>query len=200
MKTCYRSACRFFLPLLAVVAALSGESRVSPPRAETLRSAPEGFFNLLTLPTEATPISRAHVEWDPAQALLLSVSLRDFLQNEDDSSFYLECIELATRYVPVVIAYDVADTRYLAQFEGVLFDHPIVGIRRERILFAPTRSRSIWIRDNGPIFAFDLEGQLIVLDSIYRSLEAEIESYSNLSLDVDSKDLAYDLAGFVDYR
>lgn len=198
MKACILSLRAIFTSTVAT--SLLAFAQANDLRTETIRFAPEDFFNLLTLPTEATPIVRPHVEWDAAQALLVSVPIKDMLQDAEISRFYLEYLALAARYVAVVIAYDVADTRYLAQFEDLLYSNDGLQGLEDRIHLAPTRSNSFWIRDNGPIFGFDAQGELIALDTIYRSLEGEIESFSNTIIDLDSKDLSYDFEAFIDYR
>ncbi|MDQ8197282.1 agmatine deiminase family protein [Pelagicoccus enzymogenes] len=197
MKTKLRSllavSTLFYLPALC-------DAQLSDVRTETIRSAPEGFFNLLTFPTEPLPVARLIAEWDPAQALLVSIPVKEFLRDESMHRFYGEYLSLALRHTQVVIAYDVADTRYLTNFEETLLKHLENREASEGIRYAPTRSRSIWIRDNGPTFAFDERAELIVIDSIYRQLEGEIDAFSNSSIDVDSKDLAYDLEAFVNFR
>lgn len=185
---------------IAVLASDLGFGRPNELRTETIGSVPSGFFNLMTRPTEPVDVSRAFTEWDTAQALLVSVPIKQFLQDESVARFYMEYLGIAAKYVPVVIAHDIADTRYLARFEDLFLKDPNFQGKQDRIHLAPTRSQSFWIRDNGPIFGFDSRGELLVLDTIYRSLEGEIEAFSNTDIDLDSKDLAYDFEAFIDYR
>lgn len=197
--------------LLSLSAAPASRADVPAPGAQTprpgaaqlkdmLNRSSAGFFNPMTIPTDPVPLKRLYTEWDETRALAVSTSLVDAIREVKVQDFYRELIAAAIQHVDVVVCYDNFESKHLIHFEKLLLQNPTIATHASRLSFAESRAASFWIRDFGPIFALSQENQLIAIDTIYRNVEGEMETFVNAPLDLDSPDLQQDLNAFISFR
>ena len=135
-------------------------------------SLPQGFFNVKTLPTEPIPLKRAQTEWDPCAVVLINVPIRETLQSQRRSRFYKELIETIAQHAPVWIGYDNQEAQLLPRLFTMLGHEPGQSASSQRLSFLETGVGTAFIRESGPFFGEDLEGNSVAIDPIYRRLEA----------------------------
>lgn len=158
------------------------------------------FFSPATEPTDPIEIARIATEWDPAQAIAVNLSISETLANDEVLSFYTDMAKIVARYVPFVIGYDPDEEGSLSRLRERILEKWDHSVSTDRLLFMPTYSRSNWIRDFAPIFAFSTEGGLVAIDPIFRELQPELESFANLPTAFESRQTKRSIGRFASFK
>jgi len=140
---------------------------------QLVESLPEGFFTPRTVPNKSIPLQRLFAEWEPASMVLISVPVRVVSANPELMAFVLDFMRAVAQHVPIGVLYNREEEIHLGRFISRIEKDPALGELIDRIDFAESGVHGFWIRDHGPQFAVSVEGDLVLLDSIYRLLEAE---------------------------
>lgn len=82
------------------------------------------------------------------------------------ASSLIDLVCNAAAHTDVVVLHDEEELQTVARV--------IAGVRDkdeallDRLRFVPARVGTVWLRDFGPVFARDAQGDLLLLDSVYR--------------------------------
>jgi len=134
---------------------------------------PQDFFNPSTYPSNSIPLQRLFPEWEPASVVLISVPVRIVSSNPELMAFVLDFMRAVAPHVSIGVLYNRDEEIHLGRFVSRIEKDPTLGELIGRIDFAESSVHGFWIRDHGPQFAVSVEGDLVLLDSIYRLLESE---------------------------
>ncbi len=153
-----------FLLLSLVVA-------VQCPYAAPIR---DTFFQI-TPPVE---LSRLANEWEPQQALILSISFPEAMEDLDIARNFVSVLDAAQPYLDIYVFCEQQKHKEYAHFLSLIHHHPRVEEIMKKTHFIDSRSLLRWARDFGPVFGFGRESQLVTIDMVYRdsmkSLEEEV--------------------------
>lgn len=168
----------FLCLLVSTPFASAEDSQTEPETAfgageQIVSQAPVGFFTPATIPTPSRSIEYLCPEWEPSRMALLGVPLRGTLGGPDVMKFMMEFLECTVPHIEVGILYDRDEAKFLGRFIHEIEKNPELAIRMDRIHFIESRVQSYWIRDHGPLFGRTTDGELAILDSIYRLLDVE---------------------------
>ena len=163
------------------------ESLLSPKRTWPLRSillslliaapspyaAPSGesLFQI-TPPVE---LSRLANEWEPQQALILSVSFPEAMEDLEIARNFVNILDAAHPYLDIYVFCEQEKHKEYAHFMSLIHHHPRVEAIMEKTHFIDSRSLLRWVRDFGPIFGFGTDNQLVTLDMVYRDPMKSLE-------------------------
>ncbi len=165
----FSGAC--FLP--SVLASVQELEEIAEFRRELNRDLPDGFFTPATTPTAPVPVHRLYAEWEPASRALISVPLGIVLTEPKALSFVIAFLEATVAHIPVGILFDRDEEMRLGRFIREIEKSEILKNYAEtRIDYVESRAQNFWIRDHGPQFGQLKNGNLLVIDPIYRQLEA----------------------------
>ena len=142
-------------------------------RARLIENLPTGFFTPVTSPNRAIPVQQLCTEWEPSSMVLISVPLAGTLSKPKALAFIKEFLQDAVLHTPIGILYNRDEEKQLGRFIFEIEKDPLLKEYSERIDFVESRIQSLWIRDHGPQFARSHNGDLVLLDAIYRLLEVE---------------------------
>lgn len=201
-------ALKWALALFAVYLATLGYSqRVSGLEREQLReyikelnqSLPE-FFPPNTQPTLPVPVDRAIAEWEPTAMLLLGSPLTAPHKYKEEFQVYAELIDIATRYVDVGILHETNDLRNVPSYLRALASSGVPQDQLDRVHFIESQSSDYWVRDFGPLFGYNANGDLLMFDNSYRIIQDERETWGLAlrTMDVDRSE--FDADGFYSFR
>ncbi|MFL3657566.1 MAG: agmatine deiminase family protein [Opitutales bacterium] len=142
-------------------------------RTRLIDNLPTGFFTPVTSPNRAIPIQQLCTDWEPSSMVLLSVPLAGTLSDTKVFAFIKEFLQKVVLHTCIGILYNRDEERQLGRFIFEIEKNPLLKEYSERIDFVESRAQSLWIRDYGPQFARSYNGELVLLDTIYRFLEVE---------------------------
>jgi agmatine/peptidylarginine deiminase len=143
--------------------------------APSQHAAPSGesLFQI-TPPVE---LSRLANEWERQQALILSISFPEAMEDLDIARNFVNVLDAAHPYLDIYVFCEQEKHREYAHFLSLIHHHPRVEAIMKKTHFIDSRSLLRWVRDFGPIFGFGRDSQLITIDMVYRdpmkSLEEE---------------------------
>jgi agmatine/peptidylarginine deiminase len=133
-------------------------------------------------PTPPVPVARVLPETAPTAALVVALPEAQVLGNARKEAFFARLIATAARYVQVVVLVNRDES-----LSGVAIRELIARHAREadsvlaQVTFLPGAIDSEWIRDYGPLFAIGADGELVLLDNMYRDVRAEAHTERTLS-------------------
>lgn len=177
------------------LASAQGPEKIAEFRRELIQDLPDGFFTPATTPTAPVPVDRLYAEWEPASRALISVPLPIVLAEPQTLSFVIEFLEATVAHIPVGILFDREEERRLGRFIREIEKSEVLKAHAEtRIDYVESRSQNFWIRDHGPQFGQAKNGDLLVIDPIYRQLEAIAVNEGDSSMgNLNNIDYANDL-------
>jgi len=155
-------------PLRSILLSLTVavQSLYAVPNGETLFQ--------ITPPVE---LSRLANEWEPQQALILSVSFPEAMEDLEIARNFVSVLDAAHPYLDIYVFCEQEKHKEYAHFLSLIHHHPRVEAIMEKTHFIDSRSLLRWARDFGPIFGFGSNNQLVTIDMVYRdpmkSLEEE---------------------------
>ena len=138
---------------------------------QLVESLPEGFFTPRTVPNKSIPVQQIYPEWEPATRVLISIPLSEVFRYSEFMAFVMDFLEATAPHAPVGVLYNWEEEMHLGRFINRLENDSRIGGLVDRIDFIESRVHGFWIRDHGPLFASSHEGDLLILDNIYRLLE-----------------------------
>ncbi|MDQ8201807.1 agmatine deiminase family protein [Pelagicoccus sp. SDUM812003] len=159
-----------------------------------------GFFSPVSEPTPAVPVGRIATEWETARAVAVNVSIRETLEVEEILQLYLDLATAVTPYVPLLVGYDPVEEGSLGRFRERLRERLGEDLGPGGLLFMPTYTRSSWIRDYAPIFAYTDDGYLVSIDPVSRLLEPEMEAFANLPSSLERRERTRPFGRFQNFR
>ncbi len=140
-----------------------------------LYAAPSGetLFQI-TPPVE---LSRLANEWELQQALILSVSFPEAMEDLEIARNFVNVLDAAHPYLDIYVFCEQEKHKEYAHFLSLIHHHPRVEAIMEKTHFIDSRSLLRWVRDFGPIFGFGSDNHLVTIDMVFRdpmkSLEEE---------------------------
>ncbi len=166
------------LPILSVVAQSSGFGAVTYSESSDdalierfTRGLPQGFFNPDTQPGNPVPVQHFYSEWEPASGVLISVPLNGLFHYPELLKFVLDFLEATLPHTSVGILYNREEEIHLGRFVSRIERDTSLGDYASRIDFIESTVHGFWIRDHGPQFARSEQGDLLVIDNVYRVLD-----------------------------
>ena len=126
----------------------------------------------ITLPIE---LSRLANEWEAQQALILSISYSKALEDLENIRNLASILDVAHNYLDIYVFGDQEEYKQYAQFLSLISQHPRIELILEKTRFIDSRKLLRWTRDFGPIFGFGSDGQLVVIDPVYRDMMKPLE-------------------------
>lgn len=131
----------------------------------------ESFFQF-TPPVE---LSRLANEWEPQQALILSISFPEAIEDLEIARNFVTVLDVAHFYLDIYVFCDQEKHKQYAHFLSLINQHPRVEAILEKTHFIDSRSLLRWTRDFGPIFGFGADDRLVVIDLVYRDMMKTLE-------------------------
>ena len=158
---------------IAILFVLSGCSDTGRPNLEA--QSPQASFGApsadphfqITPPIE---LSRLANEWEPQQALILSISFNEAMEDLEIARNFASILDVAHNYLHIYVFGDQEEHKQYAHFLSLLSNHPRIESILEKTQFVDSRRMLRWSRDFGPIFGFRANGHLVTLDPIYRNM------------------------------
>ncbi len=126
----------------------------------------------ITRPIELTRLAN---EWEPQQALILSISFSEALEDLENIRHLASILNVAHDYLDIYVFGDQEEYKQYAQFLALLNQHPRIESIVEKTRFIDSRKLLRWVRDFGPIFGFGIDGQLVTIDPVYRDMMKPLE-------------------------
>lgn len=146
----------------------SGEPKNAAHSLQESLAAPSADAHFaLTPPVE---LSRLTNEWEPQQALVLSISFTEAMEDLEIARNFASILDVAHNYLDIYVFGDQEEHKQYAHFLSLLSNHPRIDSILEKTQFVDSRRMLRWSRDFGPIFGFGPEGQLVTIDPIYRNM------------------------------
>lgn len=153
---------------------------------------PTAYFQF----TPPVPLSRLASEWEPQQALILSLSFPEAMEDLEIARNFVSVLDAAHTYLDIYVFCDQEKHKEYANFLSLLAHHPRVEAIKRRTHFVDSRSLFRWIRDFGPIFGFGTDDQLVAIDFVYRDpMKALEEAALKLDEPLDPLRDFFDLHG-----
>ena len=125
-------------------------------------------------PSLPRKVNAAIPEWAPAQYLALSIPDEIGFEDERLLTFYLTIVKNAVRVVDVVLFVDernlYAIKNLLSHLEEWKLTPYLNRNAPHRIHIITSRIDTKWIRDYGPVFLWDAEEKLTLVDAVYRDM------------------------------
>ncbi len=151
---------------LALALAISSTLALSASdRALTTASHGSDLHFKITPPTE---LSRLANEWEPQQALILSVSYPEAMEDLEIARNFVSVLDAAHPYLDIHVFGDQEKHAQYAHFLSLIQHHPRIEAILEKTRFVDSRSLLRWARDFGPIFGFDTSNRPIAIDMVFR--------------------------------
>jgi len=147
-----------------------GES-VSSERENGSLSKGEAFFRY----SPPLKLARLANEWEPQEALLLSISFPESMGNYDIARYQIQLLEVAHQYMDIYVFCEEEEERAFAFFLSLLKQHPQADSILAKTHFIDSRPLLRWIRDYGPIWGFNRDNELVGIDFVYRQPLKELE-------------------------
>lgn len=118
-------------------------------------------------------IQRLITEWDPQEALIVSVPLKETLNRPELLTFYAELFRSVAPYLDILALVEEGAPDRLSYFIQYL-EGPgeCAGIMDQIHIFGSDIGLR-WIRDFGPVFGVSQKQRLVTLDPIYRDMNWE---------------------------
>jgi len=120
---------------------------------------------------EITPpvtLTRLATEWEPQQALILSLSYQKAMGDLEIARNFVNMLDAAHPYLDIYVFGEQEKHKEYAHFLSLIAHHPRVDSIMEKTHFVDSRSLFRWIRDFGPVFGFGAQDQLVAIDLAYR--------------------------------
>lgn len=116
-------------------------------------------------------------EFAPLEAVFVAIPLDQVIGNLQKEAFFVGLVEIVAQYVPVVILINDNDHRAKLRIQELLSDQieKWEGLKKN-VEFFPSRFDTEWIRDYAPIFAMGQDGEMVILDNVYRDVRSESET------------------------
>ena len=147
---------------------------------------PINEYMIYRAPSYPKKISRFITEVDPVEAIVVALPYQDAITNEDILSFYMTIIKRAIRITDVIL---LVDERELSTFKEILsqlvtqkLDRYLDGKQGHMIKIVQARFNTKWIRDYGPIFVVDAQGEICLTDAIYSDVRIDIRPPKQISV------------------
>ncbi|MDQ8204701.1 agmatine deiminase family protein [Pelagicoccus sp. SDUM812003] len=135
------------------------------------------LFNRQTEPTAPLAAERPVGEWEAASFVWINLSLPSVCKQPEVLAFYREFIEVVSQYLPVVVGLDFQSAWSWPRLREELVSD--AAAKRGNTHFFDSRCNSYWTRDYGPGFARAADDSLILVDSMYRGLEDEMDLFAS---------------------
>jgi len=146
---------------------------------ETLRASNADSHFQITPPIE---LSRLATEWEPQQALILSLSFAEAMEDLEIARNFASTLDVAHSYLDIYVFGDQEEHKDHAQLLSLLSNHPRIESILAKTQFIDSRKLLRWSRDFGPIFGFGTDGQLVTIDPVYRDMIKPLEE-ATLNID-----------------
>jgi agmatine/peptidylarginine deiminase len=122
-------------------------------------------------PTPPENIRRVIPEWEPTEYLVLALPYHDVFSDTSITEYFMKIIENAIAVTNVLILIDEDETASLKELIENLGKRGLYESVKKKdvcnVEIFPVRLRTKWIRDFGPVFAFNKNKTLCLLDAIY---------------------------------
>ncbi len=118
-------------------------------------------------------IERLITEWDPQEAVIVSVPLRETLNRPELLEFYAELFRATAPYLDILALVEEGAPDRLSYFLQYLEGPGECSSIMDRIHIFSSDIGLRWIRDFGPVFGVSDQKRLVALDPIYRDLNWE---------------------------
>ncbi|MDF1593471.1 MAG: agmatine deiminase family protein [Desulfobacterales bacterium] len=153
---------------------------------ELQRTQPINEYVIYRSPSYPQQMDRLIHSLDPAEALVVALPYEDAIQNHKLLTFYMTLIAHAITVTDVII---LVNERELFDYKAVVsqltylkLDRYLYGGQKHEIRIVPARFNTKWIRDYGPIFAVNTEGQICITDAIYGDIRRQINKTQFFSI------------------
>ena len=125
--------------------------------------------------TPPIELSRLANEWEPQQALILSISFPKAIEDLEIARNLVNVLDVAHSYMDIYVFCDQEKHKQYAHFLSLISPHPRIEAILEKTHFVDSRSLLRWTRDFGPIFGFGTNDQLVTIDLVYRDIMKTLE-------------------------
>ena len=125
--------------------------------------------------TPPIELSRLANEWEPQQALILSISFTEAMEDLEIARNFASILDVAHPFLDIYVFGDQEEHKQFAHFLSLLSNHPRIESILEKTHFIDSRKLLRWSRDFGPIFGFGTDGQLVTIDPIHRDMIKPLE-------------------------
>jgi len=125
--------------------------------------------------TPPIELSRLANEWEPQQALVLSISFAEAMEDLEIARNFASILDVAHNYLDIYVFGDQEEHKQYAHFLSLLSNHPRIESIRKKTQFIDSRKLLRWARDFGPIFGFGTDGHLVTIDPVYRNMIKPLE-------------------------
>lgn len=159
------------VPMTIWFAGSNVEGSPSERNLETGTPNAESHFQF-TPPIELTRLTN---EWEPQQALILSLSFPEAMEDLEIARNFVSVLDAAHPYLDIYVFCDQEKHKEYAHFLSLISNHPRFEAILEKTDFVDSRSLLRWARDFGPIFGFGADNQLVAIDMVYRDLMKTLE-------------------------
>lgn len=124
----------------------------------------EAFFRY----SPPVKIARLANEWEPQQALVMSIAFPESMGNHDIARYQIHLLEIAHRYLDIYVFCEQEHERAFAYFLSLIKRHPQAEAILEKTHFIDSRPLLRWTRDYGPIWGIKRNKELVAIDFVYR--------------------------------
>lgn len=125
--------------------------------------------------TSPIELERLANEWEPQQALILSISYPEAMEDLEVARNFASILDAAHPYLDIFVFGDQEKHRQYAHFLSLIDHHPRFEAIMNKTRFVDSRSLFRWSRDFGPIFGRGKENQLVAIDLVYRDMMKTLE-------------------------
>jgi agmatine/peptidylarginine deiminase len=129
---------------------------------------------LFYAPTPPVRLQRVLTESAPTAALVVALPEGEVLGNSHKEAFFLRLIQIATRYVDVLVLINRDEPLAILKIKELIARHISDSDRvLKRVIFFRGMIDTEWVRDYGPLFGLGDDNRLVLLDNMYRDLRSE---------------------------
>lgn len=166
------------LTVVAIVAASVLATREYPRSLPTPTEA-----RLFYEPTPAVALQRMLTEYEPTATVVVAFPGSRARDHSPKELLLVHLIEIASRYTDVVILVNRDEPSAIPRIRQLLASKAREPTRVLRsIQFQRGAIDTEWVRDYAPLFGLGADGDLVLLDNMYRDLRSEGQTERRLSL------------------
>lgn len=163
-------------PLSEHSAETSHSSASTSLLSELMQANHTTFFSPTPPPHQPT----LSLPWDTSRYVLVQLSLQNLLAEPGLFQVYHQFLSAALPHIEVMALFHRSEYKQIPAFLQAMQDKMQDPSLLDRLVWVPSDTQSIWVRDYGPQFAHNRSNQLVVYDNSFRDPRTEISNLLSL--------------------
>ena len=127
----------------------------------------EAYEDAFVAPTAPVPVERMLLPWEPTEAVVVSLPLRDWEREPGVALTFRELLAALLPTTRVVALYRETDYRLIGDWLLAAEKDPRLSPHLDRLEWVAAEASSIWARDPAPLFARGRDGRLVGIDTSF---------------------------------